>query len=65
MTDWKLSFGHGKVVGKKESELTLIALFFCANAHLNGHSFKIIIPLTFRSQFEGFFSFVLDTKTYL
>lgn len=65
MTDWKLSFGHGKVMGKKESKLTIIALFLCANAHLNGHSFKIIIALTFRSQFEGSFSFVLDIKTYL
>lgn len=47
MTDWKLSFAHGNVMGKKETKLTITdLLFFCANTHLNGHSFKIVIAST-------------------
>lgn len=49
MTDWKFSFAHGKVMGKKETKLTIIdLLFLCANTHLNGHSFKIVIASTCR-----------------
>lgn len=49
MTDWKFFFAHGKVMGKKETKLTIIdLLFLCANTHLNGHSFKIVIASTCR-----------------